>query len=231
MKTIGMIGGMSWESTALYYKTLNEEVKARKGGFNSAQCLLYSVNFAEIEALQRRGDWQAAGNILADTAANLERGGADLILICTNTMHLVFEQVQDAVSIPVIHIADTIAAKLQANEITKVGLLATGFTMEKDFYKGRLQSNFGIDVIVPDEADRAMVHDVIYNQLCLGEIREESKQAYLRVIDKLAVQGAQAVILGCTEIGLLISGNDTEVPLFDTTAIHAEEAVSLALDD
>ncbi|GIU22396.1 aspartate/glutamate racemase family protein [Shewanella schlegeliana] len=229
MKTIGMLGGMSWESTSSYYKAVNEGVKARLGGLHSAKVCLYSVDFAEIERLQHAGKWQETVDILSAAAKNVAAGGADFLLICTNTMHKVADEIQAQLSIPILHIADATAAKLLANGVTKVGLLGTRFTMEQDFYKSRLINQFGIDVIVPNEADRDVVHHVIYEELCRGVINPSSKQQYLDIVNDLHAQGAQAVILGCTEIALLIGQQDTQVPLYDTTAIHCEYAVNMAL--
>jgi len=229
MKTIGLLGGMSWESTLTYYREINAGVKKKLGGLHSAEIVLYSVDFDPIEKLQHRGDWEATARILSDTAKNVEAGGADFFLICTNTMHKVAEQVQAAVKIPLLHIADATATVLLKNGIQRVGLLGTAFTMEQDFYKGRLVEKFGLEVLVPDENDRRQVHDVIYNELCLGTINPKSKQAYIDIVDRLARKGAQAVILGCTEIGLLIGQADTAMPLYDTAKIHAAEAVAWAL--
>lgn len=229
MKTIGLIGGMSWESTVSYYSMINEEVKKRLGGLHSAKILLYSVDFAEIEALQHSGKWDESGQMLAEAAACLEKGGADFVLICTNTMHRVAPQVAAAVRIPLIHIADATAAALQAQGVKNVALLGTAYTMEQDFYKGRLSQNFGMTVLVPEAQDRAIVHHIIYDELCLGQIRSESRQRYVDIIKKLKDRGAEAVILGCTEIGLLISAADSCLPVFDTTSLHAQEAVRLAL--
>ncbi|WP_299801967.1 aspartate/glutamate racemase family protein [uncultured Shewanella sp.] len=229
MKTIGMLGGMSWESTASYYKALNEGVKARLGGLHSAKVCLYSVDFAEIEKLQHAGKWLDTADILSDAAKKIAAGGADFLLICTNTMHKVADEIQSQISIPILHIADATAVKLLANGVTKVGLLGTRFTMEQEFYKSRLTNQFDIEVIVPNEADRNIVHHVIYEELCQGLINPNSKQQYLDIVDNLYAQGAQAVILGCTEIALLIGQPDTQVPLYDTTAIHCEYAVDRAL--
>jgi len=231
MKTIGLIGGMSWESTVGYYQMINQEVKQRLGGLNSAKILLNSVNFAPIEKLQHEGDWQKTAEILSDAAKSLERGGADCVLICTNTMHKVAEVVQESISIPLIHIADATGEELVEHGVKKVGLLGTAFTMEQSFYKGRLQDKFSLDVIVPNESQRKVVHEVIYQELCLGEVKAESKAAYLEIVDALKEQGAEGIILGCTEIGLLISGKDTDVKLYDTVAIHAKAAVDWALAD
>ena len=231
MKTIGMLGGMSWESTASYYKTINQCIKQKLGGLSSAQICLYSVNFDEIEQLQHADKWDETALILSKAAQSVEAGGADFLLICTNTMHKVAEQIQENISIPLLHIADATAAKLVSNGITKVGLLGTRFTMEQDFYKSRLTERFGIEVIVPPVDDQTIVHNVIYDELCRGVINADSKAQYLIIVKNLFAEGAQAVILGCTEIALLINQNDTSVPLYDTTEIHAEAAVNLALSD
>lgn len=230
MKTIGMLGGMSWESTASYYQAVNEGVKARLGGLHSAKVCLYSVDFAEIEKLQHAGKWQETAEILSGAARNVAAGGADFLLICTNTMHKVADEIQAQLSIPILHIADATAAKLVANGVTRVGLLGTRFTMEQDFYKSRLQNQFNIEVIVPNEAERKLVHYVIYEELCRGVINPDSKQEYLDIVNGLHAQGAEAVILGCTEIALLVGQQDTQVPLYDTTAIHCEYAVEMALN-
>ncbi len=231
MKTIGMLGGMSWESTASYYKTINQGVKQKLGGLSSAEVCLYSVNFEEIEKLQHAGQWDETVLILSKAAQSVEAGGADFLIICTNTMHKVAEQIQGNISIPLLHIADATAAKLVKNGITKAGLLGTRFTMEQDFYKDRLTERFGIEVVVPSSNDQTIVHNVIYDELCRGVINPDSKELYLTIVKNLFEQGAQAVILGCTEIALLINQNDTSVPLYDTTEIHAEAAVNLALSD
>lgn len=230
MKTIGMLGGMSWESTQGYYRALNEGVKQALGGLHSAKIILNSVDFAEIESCQRSGDWPKAGQILAQAAQNIEAAGADFLLICTNTMHKVAEDIEAAISIPLLHIADATGEALQQAGVTKVGLLGTAFTMEQSFYKGRLNERFGLEVVTPNDADRACVHQVIFEELCLGVISERSKSEYLRIIHTLTDQGAQAVILGCTEIGMLINQQDTSVPLFDTTEIHAQAAVTISLE-
>jgi aspartate racemase len=231
MKTIGMLGGMSWESTASYYKTINQGVKQKLGGLSSAEVCLYSVNFEEIEKLQHAGQWDETALILSKAAQSVEAGGADFLIICTNTMHKVAEQIQGNISIPLLHIADATAAKLVKKGITKAGLLGTRFTMEQDFYKDRLTERFGIEVVVPSSNDQTIVHNVIYDELCRGVINSDSKELYLTIVKNLFEQGAQAVILGCTEIALLINQNDTSVPLYDTTEIHAEAAVNLALSD
>jgi len=231
MKTIGMLGGMSWESTASYYKAINEGVKSEFGGLNSAKICLYSVNFSEIETLQHAGNWPATADILIDAAKAVEAGGADFLIICTNTMHKVASQIESAISIPVLHIADATAKMLKADGVSKVGLLGTRFTMEQAFYKKRLTEKFGIEVLVPNPTDRELVHQVIYDELCQGVIKEESREEYLAIVDRLKDAGADAVILGCTEIALLIRQEYTDVPLYDTTIIHANEAVTLALGD
>jgi len=229
MKTIGLLGGMSWESTASYYRLINEGVKRALGGLHSARIVLYSVDFGPIEALQHAGDWAATAEILARAARRVEAGGADFLLLCTNTMHKVAPDIEAAIEIPLVHIADATAGVLRRRGIGRVGLLGTAFTMEQDFYTGRLRERFGIDVVVPPQADRQVVHDVIYRELCLGEIRPASRDRYLAIIDALAGQGAEAVVLGCTEIGLLVTPQSTPVPLIDTTMLHAEKAVELAL--
>lgn len=229
MKCIGLLGGMSWESTVSYYQVLNRGVRAKLGGLHSARVLLNSVDFAEIERLQHVGDWPATARLLAAEARKLQDGGADFLLIGTNTMHKVAPEIEVAIDIPLLHIADATARRLQADGIKRVGLLGTRFTMEQDFYKGRLQTNFGLEVLVPAEAERERVHRIIYDELCLGEIRDASRAEYLAIIAGLAAAGAEAVILGCTEIALLVGEAQAAVPLYDTTAIHAEAAVTLAL--
>lgn len=228
MKTIGLLGGMSWESTQGYYRVINQGVKQKLGGLHSAQIALYSVDFAPIEQLQAAGDWQGAAELLSSAAQKVQAAGADCLLICTNTMHKVAPQVEAAIQIPLLHIADATAEVLLAQGVERVGLLGTAFTMEQDFYKGRLTEQFGLQVLVPNQVDRALVHQVIYQELCVGQIELSSKAEYLRIIDQLAAEGAQAVILGCTEIGLLVQQGDTQVPLLDTTVIHAEKAVAFA---
>ena len=231
MKTIGMLGGMSWESTASYYKAINEGVKNTLGGLHSAKICLYSVDFADIEALQHQGLWDETAKILSQAAQAVEAGGADFLLICTNTMHKVAPEIEAAISIPLLHIADATAQKLRQDKIQKVGLLGTKFTMEQGFYKDRLTAKFGIEVIVPEAAERQGVHDIIYTELCLGKITSTARAYYLNIIQQLYQQGAQAVILGCTEIALLIQQTDTQVPLYDTTAIHAMQAVKAATQE
>ncbi|MFD4908142.1 aspartate/glutamate racemase family protein [Kitasatospora purpeofusca] len=228
MKTIGLLGGMSWESTATYYRLLNELTRDRLGGLHSAKCVLYSVDFAEVERLQAAGEWETAGRLLAEAARAVEAAGAELLLICTNTMHKVADQVADAVSVPLLHLADATAEAVLAAGVTRVGLLGTAFTMEQDFYRDRLASH-GLHVLVPDPAGRALVHRVIYEELCLGVVREESRAEYRRVIAGLVAEGAEGVILGCTEIELLVGPDDSPVPVFPTTRIHAEAAVTAAL--
>ncbi|HBF0994526.1 TPA: aspartate/glutamate racemase family protein [Clostridioides difficile] len=223
MKTIGLIGGMSWESTITYYQVINTVIKERLGGLHSSKCILYSVDFQEIEECQSSGNWEKSAKILADAAIKLQETGADFIVICTNTMHKVSDKIQESIHIPLLHIADVTATVLREKEIKKVALLGTKYTMEQDFYKNVIINN-GIEVLIPNEEDRIIVNDTIFNELCLGIISESSKKAFLSIIDKLGKQGAEAVILGCTEIGLLIKQNDTSIPLFDTTVIHAIEA-------
>ena len=224
MKTIGLIGGMSWESTVPYYRIINETVKQKLGGLHSAKLVLVSVNFHEIERMQHAGDWAAAGEAMADAARRLQAAGADFIVLCTNTMHKVADAIGRAVDIPLLHIADPTAAAIKADGHSTVGLLGTRFTMEQAFYRDRLVSEHGLNVIVPDDADRAIVHRVIYEELCLGEICDESRDEYRRIMANLVDRGAQAIILGCTEISLLVSERDDTVPLFDTTKLHAEGA-------
>ena len=228
MKTIGLLGGMSWESTQTYYRLLNEGVKTRLGGLHSAKIVLYSVDFADIEALQHKGDWGATARILSDAALSVQKAGADFLVIGTNTMHKVAPEIEQVLRIPLLHIADATAKVLARDGISRVGLLGTRFTMEQAFYRERLE-NAGIDVVIPDEPQRHLIHRVIYEELCLGQIVADSRRAYLEVVDSLAERGAEAVILGCTEIGLLIRQVDTPVPLYDTTGIHAAQAVELAL--
>lgn len=228
MRTIGLLGGMSWESTIPYYRAINERVRERLGGLHSARLLLYSVDFAEIETLQHRGDWNQAGQLLADAAQALERAGAEALVICTNTMHRVLPQIEPVIGIPVLHIADATAQRIREAGFTQVGLLGTRFTMEQEFYRGRLE-HFGLTPLVPDDAQRETVHRIIYDELCRGECRPDSRAAYRAIIVDLVARGAQAVILGCTEIGLLVDASDSAVPLFDTASIHAEYAADWAL--
>ncbi|MBB3131231.1 aspartate racemase [Paenibacillus rhizosphaerae] len=229
MKVIGLIGGMSWESSIEYYRMINEEVRRRLGGLHSAQCLLYSVDFEEIERYQAEGAWEKAGEVLGQTARALEQGGADFIVICTNTMHKVIDDIQSKIQIPILHIADATAAQIKESRIQTVGLLGTKYTMEQDFYKSRLELN-GIQVIVPNRDDREAVNQIIYEELCLGKIHQESREYYKKVIQGLIESGAEGIILGCTEIGLLVKPEDAEVPLFDTTYIHACEAVNMSIE-
>ncbi|OUB27631.1 aspartate racemase [Bacillus thuringiensis serovar yunnanensis] len=229
MKTIGLIGGMSWESTSEYYRIINEEIKERLGGLHSAKCLINSVDFEEIERCQSSGDWDGAGEILGNAAYSLQKGGADFIIICTNTMHKVVGKIKAKIDIPVLHIADATAKKIKRKDIQKVGLLGTKYTMEQDFYKSRIEEN-NIKVIVPSEKNRKEINKVIYTELCLGKIVSQSREYYKRVIEELVQKGAQGIILGCTEIGLLIKQENVSVPIFDTTHIHAIEAVKVALD-
>jgi aspartate racemase len=228
MKVIGLIGGMSWESSVEYYRIMNEEVKRRLGGLHSARCLLYSVDFEEIERYQSEGDWKKAGETLGDVARSLEKGGADFIVICTNTMHKVIGDIQKKIRIPILHIADAAANQIKKQGINSVGLLGTKYTMEQDFYKSRLESN-RIKVMVPNDNEREIVNKVIYEELCLGKVQQKSRDYYKKVIRGLIETGAEGIILGCTEIGLLIKPEDSEVPLFDTTYIHALEAVNMSL--
>ncbi|PEC51120.1 aspartate racemase [Bacillus sp. AFS077874] len=229
MKTIGLIGGMSWESSLLYYQIMNERVNEKLGGHHSAKSLLYSVDFQEIKTLQFEDRWEELTKIMIEIAKKLETSGADCLVICTNTMHKMAKEVEESVKIPLLHIADATAKDIVNNGIKKVALLGTAFTMEHDFYKGRLIEQFGLDVIVPNEAERKRIHTIIYEELCLGIIKEESKQVYLNIIDHLIEHGAEAVILGCTEITMLISQENCRIPFFDTTRIHAESAVDFAL--
>lgn len=228
MKTIGLIGGMSWESTVTYYQIINETIKKELGGLHSGKILLYSVDFDEIEKCQAEGDWDKSAKILSEVAIKLEKAGADYIVICTNTMHKVAPQIQSQISIPIIHIAEATCDKLKENSIKKVALLGTKYTMTQDFYKSKLEEG-GISVIIPDEQDVEIVNNVIYNELCLGKVLDTSKKKYIEIIEKLSKKGAEGVILGCTEIGLLINQNDTLLPVFDTTKIHAEKAAFLSI--
>ena len=229
MKTIGLIGGMSWESTTSYYQLLNKQVRESLGKLHSAKLCLYSVDFNEIAELQHKGDWQATADILIHAAQSVEAGGADFVLICTNTMHKVADEVAGSISIPILHIADATAQQLLNDGVTRVGLLATKFTMEQDFYKQRLIDNFGIGVLIPEAHERQKIHDIIYQELCHGKINDHSRQVYLEAIENLVINGAQGIILGCTEIGLLIQACNTNVPLYDTTEIHCKAATSTAL--
>lgn len=229
MKVIGLIGGMSWESTVEYYRLINESVKERLGGLHSAKCILFSVDFAEVEELQRCGKWPDAAQLLVGAAQSVEKAGADLVVICTNTMHKLADTIQSRIGIPLLHIADATAAKVGQAGIRRVGLLGTRFTMEEDFYRGRLADQFGLEVIIPDNKDRETVHRIIYKELCVGTIRPESKAQVAGIMSRLVDLGAEGIILGCTELGLLLDAGDSRVPLFDTTRLHALAAVEYAL--
>lgn len=231
MKTIGLIGGMSWESSIEYYRIINQEAKKRLGGLHSAECIMFSFDFAEIEALQMVGDWETATQRMIQAAQQVERGGGECIVICTNTMHKMADAVQNAIDIPLIHIADATAEIIQAEKIETIGLLGTRFTMEEDFYKGRMIENFGLNVVIPDSDGRDAVHRIIYDELVVGEINDVSRQQYQAVIRALQADGAQGIILGCTEIGLLIKPEHSAIPVFDTTYLHALAAVEWALLD
>jgi aspartate racemase len=228
LKTIGLIGGMSWESTVTYYKIINETVKEKLGRLHSAKCILYSVDFQEIEECQANGNWEKSGEILGEAAYNLEKAGADFIVICTNTMHKVVNQIKEKISIPILHIAEMTAEKILEKGIKNIALLGTKYTMEQDFYKSKLIEK-GINVIIPDKNDIETINEVIYDELCLGSINFNSKKKFLEIVDKLRSKGAEGIILGCTEIGLLIKNKDTDVPLFDTAIIHAEQAAMYSI--
>ena len=228
LKIIGLIGGMSWESTATYYKIINETVKEKLGGLHSAKCILYSVDFQEIEECQANGNWEKSGEILGEAAYNLEKAGADFIVICTNTMHKVVNQIKEKISIPILHIAEMTAEKILEKGLKNIALLGTKYTMEQDFYKSKLIEK-GINVIIPDKNDIEIINEVIYDELCLGTINSDSKKKFLEIVDKLRSKGAEGIILGCTEIGLLIKNEDTDVPLFDTAIIHAEQAAMYSI--
>jgi len=229
MKTIGLLGGMSWESTQTYYQAINEGIRDSLGGLHSAKISLVSVDFDPIEKLQHQGDWDALAKMLIESAKKIQAADADFMLICTNTMHKLAPEIEAEIDIPLLHITDATAEVLVEDGIKTVGLLGTAFTMEQDFYKGRLEDNFGLNVLTPNEADRKIIHDTIYQELCLGKVESASKIEYLRIIESLAESGAEAVILGCTEIGMLVNQSDTEVKLLDTTAIHAQKAVAFAI--
>ena len=229
MKTIGLIGGMSWESSIEYYRIINETVRTKLGGLHSAKSIMYSVDFAEIESLQREGKWGQAAKVMIDVAKNVEKAGADFVLICTNTMYKVADAVQEHIQIPLLHIADTVAEKVKTRGLRKIGLLGTKFTMEEDFYKGRLVEKHGLEVVIPTAEEREILHRVIYEELCIGEIKQSSKEQYVNVMDHLIKNGVEGIILGCTEISLLVRDKDSQVPLFDTTKIHAVAAVEYAL--
>ncbi len=230
MKTIGLIGGMSWESSLEYYRIINELVKEKRGGLHSAKSLMYSVDFEEIEKYQSEGNWEKAGEVLAQAAKDLENGGAEFIVLCTNTMHKVANHIEETVKIPLLHIAEATAEKIIEKGIKTIGLLGTKYTMEQDFYKGRLVGKYGLNVIVPEKEEIEIINRIIFDELVLGIIKEESKNEYKAIMEKLVEKGAEGIILGCTEIGLLIKQKDTTIPLFDTTYIHALKAVEVALD-
>ena len=229
MKTIGLIGGMSWESSIEYYRIINETVRARLGGLHSARSIMYSVDFAEIENMQHRGEWSEATELMIAAAQKVEKGGADFIILCTNTMHKMADEVQESIHLPLLHIADATAERIRAQGLRKVGLLGTKFSMEEDFYRGRLIEEHGLEVLIPNQEEREIIHSVIYQELCIGEIKRSSKDQYTTVMGRLVKEGAEGIILGCTEIGLLIRAEDSAVPLFDTTMIHAMAAVDYAL--
>ncbi|MBT4290390.1 MAG: aspartate/glutamate racemase family protein [Deltaproteobacteria bacterium] len=229
MKTIGLLGGMSWESTLSYYKEINEAVRRELGSLHSAKIAMFSVDFQEIETLQHQGKWEETGVILGEASKSIQVGGADFLVICTNTMHKVAPQIETAIDIPILHIADATAEQMVEDGIKAVGLLGTAFTMEQDFYKKRVEDKYKIEVLVPNQPDRAIVHDIIYQELCLGKVEGDSREQYLRIIEDLSSSGAEAVILGCTEIALLVNSTQTSVKLYDTTQIHAQKAVEWAL--
>lgn len=229
MKTIGLLGGMSWESTELYYRWINQGIKKRLGGLHSARIAMVSVDFQEIETLQHHGQWERAGEILTKAAQQIEAVGADFLLICTNTMHKVAPQIEQGIAIPILHLADATAEQIKRKNLKAIGLLGTNFTMEQNFYKGRLTKRHGLQVIVPSDADRQMVHRIIYSELCLGIVKEDSRANYLRIMEQMCEDGAEGIIEGCTEIVMLVQQDHTDIPLFDTTAIHAEATTTLAL--
>lgn len=231
MKMIGLLGGMSWESTELYYRQINEGVKKKLGGLHSAHIAMVSVDFHDIETLQHQGQWEQAGNMLTTAAQQIEAAGADFLLICTNTMHKVAPQIEQGISIPILHLADATAEQIKQQGMTTVGLLGTAFTMEENFYRGRLADRHGLTVIVPPEGDRQTIHHIIYNELCLGIVNDASRQEYVRIMNAMQEEGAEGIIEGCTEIAMLVQQQHTEIPLFDTTTIHAKAAVALALGD
>lgn len=230
MKTIGLIGGLSWESSIEYYRIINESVREKLSGLHSAKSLMYSFDFEEVEKLQHQGEWDKATQLMVDAAQRVEKGGADFIIICSNTMHKMAEEVQKSIGIPLLHITDATAERIKIQGFRRIGLIATKFTMEQDFYKGRLEQNYNFEVVIPNQEERQIIHDVIYNELCLGEIKQSSKDEYKRIIGNLITKGAEAIILGCTEITLLIQQEDSEIPLFDSTAIHAASAVQYAIE-
>ena len=229
MKTIGLIGGMSWESSIEYYRIINETVKQKLGGLHSAKSIMYSVDFAEIEKLQHQGNWKEATQMMIKAAKKVENGGADFIVICTNTMHKMAEDVEQNISVPLLHIADATAKNIKSKGLNKIGLLGTSFTMEEDFYKGRLISEHNLEVVIPREDEREIIHKVIYNELCLGKIKQSSKSQFKKIINRMVEKGAKGIILGCTEIGLLVKQEDTDIPLFDTAKIHAIASIEFSL--
>jgi aspartate racemase len=229
MKTIGLVGGMSWESTAEYYRIINQRTKEKLGGFHSAKIVMYSVDFADVEVRQHQGQWEELTALMTDAAQRVEKAGAELLVICTNTMHLMAAEVAKGVSIPLLHIADVTAEAIKSRSLERVGLLGTRFTVERDFYKERLRQNHGLEVIIPDEKERELIHAILYDELCLGDIKETSKAKFQKIISGLEARGAQGIILGCTEIPLLVKQEDYRIPLFDTTALHAQAAVDYAL--
>lgn len=229
MKVIGLIGGMSWESSLQYYRMINEAVKKKLGGLHSAECVMYSVDFATIESLQHKGDWKKAAQILARASQNLEQAGAEFLILCTNTMHKVLPDIETEVNVPFIHIADATATRIKAHSMKCVGLIGTRFTMAEDFYKGRLSEKYGLEVIVPPLHDQQLIDSVIYDELCLGLVNDRSKKEYIRILKQLGQHGAKGIILGCTEVGLLLTQSDVDIALFDTTQIHAEAAVEFAM--
>jgi aspartate racemase len=231
MKIIGLIGGMSWESSAEYYRIINETVNERLGGLHSAKCMMYSLDMNEINILQHEGRWDEVSILAVDAAKRVERGGAEFIVLCTNTVHKLAESIEMSVNIPLLHIADATAKTIKNKQLLKVGLIGTRFTMEHEFYKGRLKEKHGIEVVIPNEEDRQIIHDVIYNELCKGELNENSRAKFQEIINRLVEDGAEGIILGCTEIPLLVKEEDVEVPIFNTTRIHAEAAVEYALED
>lgn len=229
MKTIGLIGGMSWESSQEYYRIINETVKELLGGLHSARCIMYSLDFAEIESLQHQGNWQELTRLMIDAAQRLEKGGTELVVICTNTMHKVADEVQKNINIPLVHIVDATAEKIEEHKLKKIGLLGTRFTMEEDFFKERLTEKYGLEIIIPEREERRIVHDIIFKELVLGELKQSSKAEFIRIITHLKRKGAEGIILGCTEIPLLVAQEDVDIPVFDTTTIHARSAVKYAL--
>ena len=224
-----MIGGMSWESSQEYYRIMNQAVKEKLGGFHSAQCILYSVDFDDVEKLQHQGNWESLTRLMIEAAQRVKKAGADFLVICTNTMHKMADEVQKAAQIPLLHIADVTAGSVRAKGQSRVGLLGTKFTMEQDFYRGRLKEIHGLDVLIPEEKERQVIHDILYNELCLGEVKELSREKFQSIIQNLVQRGAKGVILGCTEIPLIVRQEDYDIPLYDTTALHAQAAVDLAL--